>query len=103
MTKRIVYVNASIIAGIIGALAISSTLSTTNSVLASLGESAGQKKDVHCAGELHTQNYCDGYHLGKADCENPDSEKYRGNDKHHTKNWRDGYNRGWTEAQCVVP
>jgi hypothetical protein len=101
MTKHMVYVNASIVAGIIATLAVSSTLLMTNSVLASLGESAGQKKDVKCAGEMHTQNYCDGYHIGKGDCEN--GNKYRGNDTHHTKNWRDGYKAGWNDNGCRTP
>ncbi len=63
------------------------------------------KKDVWCHNEYHTQNFCDGYHLGAADCENPTSDKYRGNEKGHTKNWRDGYNLGWTKGggDCVIP
>jgi hypothetical protein len=98
MTKHIVYFNASIIAGIIAAMAISSTLTTTNSVWASSTESLTQKKDVECSGTLHTQNWCDGYHLGLADCEN--DHKSRAHDKSHTKNWRDGYIQGWRQAGC---
>jgi hypothetical protein len=98
MTIHRVYVNASIIAGITAILATSLTLSTTNSVLASVGETEGQKKDVKCGGEMHTQNYCDGYHIGQGDCEN--GNKYRGDDKHHTKNWRDGYKAGWANKGC---
>ena len=100
MNKHISYFNVSIIAGIIVALAASSILSTTNSVLAS------QKKDVECAGGMHTQNYCDGYHLGQADaaigsgCE---ESNYRGGEKSHTKDWRDGYNHGWDTSGCGSP
>src|SRR5512145_2364933 len=31
---------------------------------------------------MHTQNYCDGYHIGKGDCE--DGNKYRGDDIQRT-------------------
>lgn len=92
MAKHKAYVNASIIAGIIAALALSSTYVTTNSVSASLG-SAAQQKNVKCDNGMHTQNYCDGYHIGKGDCE--DGAKYRGDDKHHTKDWRSGYFSGY--------
>jgi hypothetical protein len=107
MTKCIVYVNASIVAGIIAAMAISSTLLMADSVLASLGQSAGQKKNVECAGEMHTRNYCDGYHLAKTDaliapgC-NLEHE-YRGDDKSHTKDCRDGYQNCWKESGCILP
>ena len=56
MTKHIVYVNTSIVAGIIAVMAISSTLLMTNSVLAQLGGSVGQEKNVKCAGAMHTQS-----------------------------------------------
>lgn len=98
MTKHIVYVNASIIAGIIAAMAISSILPTTNSVWASSTESLTQKKDVRCDDGMHTQSYCDGYNLGISDCE--DGHKSRMHDKSHTKNWRDGYINGWRESGC---
>lgn len=106
MTKYKVYVNASIVAGIVAAMAISSTLLTTNSVLASLGKSSNQKKNVNCpqtTNEWHTRNYCDGYYLGRADCNSTTSEQYRGNSSSHTENWKDGYKRGWTAAGCVIP
>jgi hypothetical protein len=99
MNKYILYTNASIVAGIIALLMISSTLLSTNSVWASL--SATQKKDHQCAGTLHTRNYCDGWHLARADASekpNCDDSNYRGDDKSHTKNWRDGYVQGWRSA-----
>lgn len=107
MTKHIIYGNTSIVAGIIAVMAISSTLLMTNSVLAQLGGSVGQEKNVNCAGAMHTKNYCDGYHLAKVDAQiapgcNIEHE-YRGNDKSHTQDWRDGYKVGWKESGCIVP
>lgn len=105
MARYEVYVNVSIVTAIIATLALSSAILVSQPVSASLGESTGQKKNVWCHNEYHTQNFCDGYHLGAADCENPTSDKYRGNEKYHTKDWRDGYNLGWTKGggQCVIP
>ena len=100
MNKYILYTNATIVAGIITLLMISSTLLATNSVWASI-LSATQKKDHQCAGDLHTKNYCDGWHLARADASekpNCDDSNYRGDDKSHTKNWRDGYVQGWRSA-----
>jgi hypothetical protein len=104
MIRHIVYLNVSIIAGIVATLAVSPVFLTTNPVSASLS----QKKDVSCAGEMHTQNYCDGYHLGRADVAEGDGppcaeSKYRGDEKSHTKDWRDGYNHGWESAGCEIP
>ena len=96
MIRHIVYLNLSIIAGIVATLAVSPVFLTTNPVSASLL----QKKDLSCAGEMHTQNYCDGYHLGQADCNGGEPvQTFRGVDPYHTKNWKDGYQRGWFE-QC---
>ncbi|MGA7369682.1 MAG: hypothetical protein WBX01_11180 [Nitrososphaeraceae archaeon] len=89
MTGNTAYVNATIIAGIIAAMVVSATLLTTTSSWA-----ATQKKNVSCAGEKHTRNYCDGYYLGIADCKE-NADKDRSNSKHHTKDWRDGYKRGF--------
>ena len=90
MARNTAYINATIIAGIIAAMVISTTLLTTTSAMAA----SHQKKNVSCAGEKHTRNYCDGYHLGISDCKyNADED--RRDSKHHTKDWRDGYARGY--------
>src|SRR5215831_11536268 len=102
MSKYILFTNATIVAGIIALLTISSTFLATNSVSATNSTlSTTQKKEHQCAGILHTREYCDGWHLARADAsEKPQCDKshYRGDDKSHTKDWRDGYVQGWRSA-----
>ncbi|MGA7367827.1 MAG: hypothetical protein WBX01_01770 [Nitrososphaeraceae archaeon] len=98
MTKYWVYVNASIVAGIVVAIALAPTVLMTNSVLATMLGGSGGNKDQRCNGENHTINYCSGYYRGKGDCE--DGNKYKGKDKHHTSAWRTGYKAGWKQMGC---
>lgn len=101
MSKYNVYVNASIVAGIIAALALSPTLLMSNSAVASLESGSAGSKSERCRGENHTVNFCSGYFRGEGDCNN--DNKYKGNDKHHTSAWRTGYQHGWEDAGCSKP
>ncbi|MGC2308940.1 MAG: hypothetical protein WA461_11090 [Nitrososphaeraceae archaeon] len=58
-------------------------------------------KNVECAGASHTQNFSDGYHLGKVDRQA--GYDYRGGHTSQTKNWRDGYKAGWYGDRCRIP
>ena len=57
--------------------------------------------NVECAGDSHTQNFSDGYHLGKVDCQA--RHDYRGGHNSQTKNWRDGNEAGWYRDRCRIP
>jgi hypothetical protein len=97
MNKYIVYVNASIIAGIIAAMALAPSLLMSNPVLASSLGSSSSGKTEQCNGEKHTVNYCGGFYRGVGDCE--DGNSYKGYDKHH---WRTGYKAGWDSVMGPV-
>lgn len=101
MTKYNIYVTASIVAGIIAAMALSPTLLMSNSALASLESGSSGDKSERCNGENHTINYCSGFFRGQGDCEN--GNKYKGNDKAHTSAWRSGYKAGWENKGCHTP
>lgn len=65
-------------------------------------------KNVECTGASHTQNFSDGYHLGKVDCQA--GHDYRGGHTSQTKwsmkrwiVWRDGYKAGWYGDRCRIP
>ena len=73
------------------ALSLGSILSINQLASATLTQS----KNVECAGASHTQNFSDGYHLGKVDCQAGHDSP--GGHTSQTKNWRDGYKAGWTE------
>jgi hypothetical protein len=58
-------------------------------------------KNVECARASHTQNFSDGYHLGKVKCQA--RHEYRGGHTSQTKNWTDGYKAGWYGDRCRIP
>lgn len=86
-----------IVVVLVAALSLGPILSTNQPASATLTQS----KNVECGGALHTQNFCDGYHLGKVDCQT--GHDYRGGHTSHTKNWRDGYKAGWYGDGCRIP
>lgn len=90
------YVTAMVVA-LVAALSLSALVSTNQQAYATLTQS----KNVECGGALHTQNFCDGYHLGRIDCQT--GHDYRGGHSSHTKNWRDGYKAGWYGDGCRIP
>ena len=69
---------------IVSAHSLNPIVSTNQQAYATLTQS----KNVECGRALHTQNFCDGYHLGKIDCQT--GHDNRGGYSSHTKNWRDG-------------
>ena len=58
-------------------------------------------KNVECTGASHTQNFSNGYHLGKVDCQA--RHDYRRGHTSQTKNWRDGYKAGWYGDRRRIP
>jgi hypothetical protein len=79
------------------ALSLSPILSINQAASATLIQS----KNVECAGASYTQNFSDGYHLGKVDCQA--GHDYRGGHTSHTMNWRDGYKARWYGDRCRIP
>ena len=90
------YVTAMVVA-LVAALSLSALVSTNQQAYATLTQS----KNVECGGALHTQNFCDGYHLGRIDCQT--GHDYRGGHSSHTKKWKDGYKAGWYGDGCRIP
>ena len=89
------YVTAMVVA-LVAALSLSPIVSTNQQAYATLTQS----KNVESIGALHTQNLCDGYHLGKVDCQT--EHDYCGGHTSHTKNSRDGYKAGWYGDGCRI-